>query len=68
MMQLSIKGQREDVPVDVSIREHTILFKLVANQESQEVGLWVGQGEGSGGSGEGEGGGVGSQSGGGVAG
>ncbi len=39
-LQLSVKGQREDVPIDVSIREHTILFKLIVNQESQEVYLF----------------------------
>lgn len=36
-LQLSIKGQRESVPIDVSIREHTILHKLIVNQESQNV-------------------------------
>lgn len=36
-LQLSIKGQRENVPVDVSIREHTILLKLVLNHESKDV-------------------------------
>lgn len=36
-LQLSIKGQREDVPIDVSIREHKLLHKLIVNYESQEV-------------------------------
>lgn len=36
-LQLSIKGLREDTPIDVSIREHTILLKLIVNMESLEV-------------------------------
>lgn len=36
-LRLSIKGQMESVPIDVSIREHTILHKLIVNQESQDV-------------------------------
>ena len=36
-LHLTIKGQQEDVPVNVSIREHTLLLKLIINREAKTV-------------------------------
>lgn len=40
-LELSIKGMKEDPPVDLSLREHTILQKLIINHESLKVCTYV---------------------------
>ena len=36
-MRLSIRGLRENTPIEVSLREHKMLMKALINLESKEV-------------------------------
>lgn len=36
-LHLTVKGQQEDVPVNVSMREYTLLLKLTINYETKTV-------------------------------